>query len=136
MEVFYIITLALSGILLCFAGTMRLIKPISSLCLRYYSDDPSLQIHSKSDVFSEMRGAGGFTVFSGIVILIGIFVPDFRMTSFTAAIVIYLGYVLGRLTSMFLDGKPGKPTVQGFKSEIIFSALNIFCLIHLELYAV
>lgn len=72
MEVFYIITLALSGILLCYAGTMRLIKPISSLCLTTYADDPSLQLHGKSDVFSEMRGVGAFTVFSGIVILIEI----------------------------------------------------------------
>ena len=58
------------------------------------------------------------------------------MTSFIAAIVIYLGFAVGRLISWFLDGKPNKPTAQGFMPEIIFSALNIFCLIHLELYTV
>ncbi len=131
MEIFYIITLALSGALLCFAGTMRLIKPINSLCLKAYSNDPSLQIHDKASVFSEMRGAGGFTLFSGIVILIGIFISDFRITSFTVAIVIYLGFVLGRLISIYLDGRPNKETVQGFISEIIFSVLNIVCLISL-----
>ncbi len=134
MEIFYIITLALSGALLCFAGTMRLIKPIRSLCLKSYSDDPNLQIHGKESVFSEMRGAGGVTLFSGIAILTGIFFSDFRIASFTVAIVIYLGFVLGRLISMNLDGRPNKELVQGFFSEVIFSVLNIFCLINLELY--
>jgi len=131
MEIFYIVTLALSGALLCFAGTMRMFKPISSLCLKSYADDPTLQIHGKSDVFSEMRGAGGFTLLSGLAILIGIFMPDFRITSFTVAIVIYLGFTIGRLASLFLDGKPSKSTMQGLMSEVIFSVLNIVCLISL-----
>ncbi len=134
MEIFYMVTLALSGALLCFAGTMRLIKPISSLCLKSYSDDPDLQIHGKESVFSEMRAAGGVTVFSGIVILAGIFFSDFRIASFTVAIVFYLGNVLGRLISKSQDGRPNKELVQGFMSEVIFSVLNIFCLINLELY--
>ena len=133
MEIYQIVTLALSGALLCFAGTMRLIKPVSSLCLTSYANDPSLQIHGKSDVFSEMRGAGGFTLFSGLVILAGIFSPAFRITSFTVAIVIYLGFAMGRLASMFLDGRPAKATVQGFVSEVILSVLNISCLVYLKL---
>ena len=58
MEIINIVVLSLSGLLLIYAGTMRLIKPIKSLCLKIYLDDPEIKLEGKVDIFNEMRGAG------------------------------------------------------------------------------
>lgn len=133
MEIFEIVVLGLSGLMLTFAGSMRLIKPIGSYCLTAYSNNPELKIEGKSDMFSEMRGAGLYTVFAGITIALGIFIPELKLTSFIVAIVLFGGYAIGRVVSISLDGKPGKQTFQGMIFEIIFGGLNAFCLISILL---
>jgi len=75
--------------------------------------------------------AGALTFFAGVIILLGIFLPEMRITSFIVAIIIFFGFTVGRIISILLDGKPNKNLIQGLFSEIIFSILNTFCLVKL-----
>ncbi len=129
MEIFNLIVLALSGLLLTFAGSTRLFRPIKSLCLTGFAEKHGGGPEEDADLYSEMRGAGGFTLFSGFAILAGTVMPEFRLTSFVVGIVIFLGYAIGRSFSIATDGKPGKETMGGLFSEILFAALHIVCLI-------
>ncbi len=129
MEIINIVVLALSGLLLTYAGSMRLIKPLKSLCLKSYLDDPKLKLEGKVDVFNEMRAAGASMTFGGVVLFLGILMPPLRLASFVVAIVILLGNAIGRLASLSSDGKPNKQLAQGLITEIVLGAANTVCLI-------
>ncbi len=130
MEIFEIVVLALSGFMLTFAGSMRFLKPIGSYCLKSYADNPELKIEGKSSMFSEMRGAGLNTVFAGIIILLGILLPQLQFTSFIVGSIFYGSYAIGRLVSLGIDGKPNQQTFQGMIMEFVFGGLNVFCLVN------
>ena len=125
MEIFRIIVLGLSGLLLIYAGTTRVIKPLMSFCIQAYSQNPALKLEGEVDVFNEMRGAGASLALAGIMIILGTFLPDFRLTSHVVAIVIFVGFAVGRVLSSNLDGKPNKDLVQGTVSEIVLGVLNV-----------
>ena len=131
MEIFETVVLALSGLMLTFAGSMRFLKPIGSYCLKSYADNPELKIEGKSSMFSEMRGAGLYTVFAGIIILLGTLLPQLQFTSFIVASIFYGSYAIGRLVSLGIDGKPNQQTFQGMIFEIVFGGLNVFCLFNI-----
>ena len=130
MDIINIVVLALSGLLLTYAGTMRLIKPLKSLCLKTYLDNPNIKLEGKVDVFNEMRAEGAVTLFGGIIILLGAIFPQLTLTSFIVAVLIFLGFAIGRSLGIVLDGKPNKLLIQGLISEIVLGAANIFCLIN------
>ena len=131
MEIIQIVVLSLSGLLLAYAGTMRVIKPLKSLCLKTYLENPGLKMEGEGDIFNEMRGAGASTAFGGVVILLGIIVDQLTLASFVVAVVIFLGHALGRLISLKFEGKPNQQIVQGLTSELVLGAANAFCLANL-----
>lgn len=128
MEILKIIVLTLSGLLLTYAGLNRMVKPLSSLCLTRYVQNPDVKIEYKSDVFNEMRSAGAQLFFIGLIILLGIFLPEVRLWSFVLATVTFLGYAFGRMVSLKFDGKVCKELMSGFYCEIILGLLNVICL--------
>ena len=129
MEIINIVVLALSGLLLAYAGSMRLIKPLKSLCLKTYLDDPKIKLEGKVDVFNEMRGAGASTALGAVFIFLGIILPQLTLASFIVGIVIFIGNALGRLVSSSIDGKPNQQLAQGLFSELFLGAANVFCLV-------
>ncbi len=129
MEIINIVVLSFSGLLLVYAGTMRLIKPLKSLCLKTYLDNPRTKLEGEVDIFNEMRGAGTSIAFGGVIILLGIIITQLMLASFVVAIVIFLGHAVGRLVSFRLDGKPNKQIAQGLISELVLGGANTFCLI-------
>jgi hypothetical protein len=124
MEIFKIITLSLSGLLLFFVGTMRLSNPIKT-----YLKNSGIKLEKEVNLLNEMRGVSSVMMCGGIIILLGIFIPQLTFASFVVAALILLGFAIGRLLSIRLDGKPNKLIVQGLISEIVLGAANIFCLI-------
>ena len=131
MEIINIVVLSLSGLLLTYAGIMRLIKPLKSICLKTYLDDPKIKLEGKVDIYSEMRGAGSSIALSGIIILLGIIIPQLTLASFVVAILTFLGYAFGRLVSLKFDGKPGQQITQGLMMELVLGAANAFCLVNI-----
>ena len=88
-----------------------------------------MKLEGQVDIFNEMSGGGASTLFGGIIILIGIIIPELMLASFVVAIVIFLGYAFGRLVSLRLDGKPNEQLTQGLISELVLGGANVFCLV-------
>ncbi|MEL6624388.1 MAG: DUF4345 domain-containing protein [Bacteroidota bacterium] len=120
MDIFTIVILALSGLMLLFVGIMRLTNPIKT-----YAKNSGINLTKDVDLLNEIRGISAVMLCGGIIILLGIFLPSLRLTSQIVAILIFLGFVIGRLLSMRIDGKPNKQIGQGILFELFFSLTNI-----------
>ena len=104
---------------------MRLSNPIKT-----YLKNSGIKLANDVDLLNEMRGVSALMLTGGLLILLGIFIPQFTFTSFVVASLILLGFAIGRLLSIGLDGKPNRLIVQGLISELVLGAANIFCLVH------
>ena len=124
MEIINIVTLSISGLLLLTVGTLRISNPIKN-----YSKNSGIKLENEVNLLNEVRGVSSVMLFGGIIILLGTIVPKLTITSFVVAILIFLGFAIGRLLSIGLDGKPNKLIVQGLISELVLGAANIFCLV-------
>ena len=129
MEIANYVVLLLSGMLLTFAGAMRVYKPAGSFCLQTYLKNPDLKLQDDVDMLSEMRGAGALTLLTGLIILAGLASPQLRPTSFAVGALVFLGFGLGRTVSLVLDGKPNRDLINGMISELVLGALNLGCLL-------
>jgi len=125
MEIFKIVTLSLSGLLLLFVGAMRLSNPIKT-----YLKNSGIKLENDVNLLNEMRGVSSVMLFGGIIILLGTIIPKLTIASFVVATLILLGFAIGRLLSIGLDGKPNKLIVQGLISELVLAAANIYCLVN------
>lgn len=125
MEIFKIVTLALSGLLLFFVGSMRISNPIKT-----YLNSSGIQLDNDVNLLNEMRGVSGVMLFGGIIILLGTIIPKLTFTSFAVASLIFLGFAVGRLLSSRLDGKPNKQIAQGLIFELVLGGASLFCLVN------
>ena len=125
MEIFSINTLALSGLLLLFVGAMRLSNPIQT-----YAKNSGIHLDKDVDLLNEVRGVSALQLCAGLIAWTGIFFPPFRTTSFAVAALLFIGFLIGRLASIALDGKPNKQLMQGIIFELVLGAANIFGLIN------
>ena len=126
MENFNIVTLSISGLLLLIVGTLRISNPIKN-----YSRNSGIKLENEVNLLNEVRGVSSVMLFGGIIILLGIIVPKLTITSFVVAILILIGFAIGILLSIGIDGKPNKLIIRGIYSELVLGAANIFCLINL-----
>jgi uncharacterized membrane protein SpoIIM required for sporulation len=55
----------------------------------------------------------------GVIVSLGIFFPSLTFTSFVIGALIFLGFFIGRLISMAVDGKPNKQITQGIMFEFV-----------------
>ena len=124
MEIINIVTLSISGLLLLTVGALRISNPIKN-----YSKNSGIRLENEVNLLNEVRGVSSVMLFGGIIILLGTIIPKLTIVSFVVATLILLGFALGRLLSIGLDGKPNKLIVQGLVSELVLGAANIFCLI-------
>ncbi len=125
MEIISIVVLVISGLLLfVVAGILRLSNPI-----KVYLKNSGIKLENDVNILSEVRGMSSVMLLGGIIILLGIFIPELTITSFVVAILLFIGYAIGRSLSIGIDGKPNKMLITGLVTEIILGAANIFCLI-------
>ena len=125
MEIFKIVILSLSGLLLFFVGTMRLINPIKT-----YLNNSGIRLENDVNLLNEMRGISSVMLLAGVIILLGTFIPELTLTSYSFAILLFLGFAIGRVVSFGLDGKPNKLIVQGLIFELVLGGANTFCLVN------
>lgn len=125
MEIFKIVVLAISGLLLLMVGTLRLSNPIKN-----YSKNSGIKLQDEVNLLNEIRGVSSLMLLGGILILLGTIVPMFAFTSFTIASLIFIGFAIGRILSIGLDGKPNKLIIQGLVSELVLGAANVALLIY------
>lgn len=123
MGILNIVVLSLSGLLLLVVGGSRLTSPIKN-----YLKNAGVKIEEEVNLLNEVRGMSSVMMCGGIIILLGIVIPTLTVTSFVVAILIFIGFAIGRLLSTWLDGKPNKLLTQGLIFELVLGAANIFCL--------
>ncbi|MGW9686348.1 DUF4345 family protein [Flagellimonas sp. 2504JD1-5] len=126
MEIFAIVTLILSGLLLLMVGIARLSNPIKN-----YAKNSGITITNDVDLLNEVRGTSADMLIGAIIVLLGIFVPEVTLTSHAIAILLFLGFALGRFVSIAADGQPNKKIKQGIVFELVLGAANIICLVTL-----
>ena len=125
MEIFNIVVLSLSALLMTFVGFSRLSNPIKT-----YDKSSGIKIDRAVDLLNEVRGLAAVMLCAGVLIGLGTFVPEMRFSSFVVAILMYIGFAIGRLLSMGVDGKPNGKLVQGLGFELVLGGLNAFCLVY------
>ncbi|MEM6842920.1 MAG: DUF4345 family protein [Bacteroidota bacterium] len=130
MKIFKIIVLALSGLALFYASSMRLFNPTEAVFLQPYLENPENSREIAIDLVNEIRGVGAVMFLGGIIALLGIARPDFRLTSFVVVTVIFVGVISGRSLSLFIDGLPNENLVRAAIAEGVLATLNIFCLVN------
>lgn len=124
MEIFTIVTLALSGLLLLMVGMARLSNPIKN-----YAKNSGISIANDVDLLNEVRGTSAVMLIGAIVVLLGIFVPEVTLTSHVIAALLFLGFAVGRFVSITADGQPNKKIKQGIVFELVLGAANVICLV-------
>ena len=121
MEILNIVILSLSGILLFFVGTMRLINPIKT-----YLKNSGVKLENDVNLLNEMRGVSSVMLLAGIIILLGTFIPTLNLISHSFAILLFIGFAIGRMISIGMEGKPNKMIIQGLIFELVLGGTNIF----------
>ena len=124
MEIFEIVTLSLSGLLLFFVGSIRLSNPIKA-----YEKNTGIKLDKNADLLNEMRGVSAVMLCGAIIIGLGIAMDQLTLTSFVVASLLFLGFAIGRIISIGADGKPNQQIIQGLGFEIVLGGMNAFCLI-------
>jgi len=126
MEIFKIVILALSALLLVFVGIGRLSNPIKT-----YLKNSGIKLENEASLLNEMRGVSSVMLFAGIIIALGTFIEKLALTSHIVAILIFIGFLIGRLISLKADGKPSKQITQGIIFELVLGLANAFCLLNM-----
>lgn len=127
MEIINIITLSLSGLLLTVVGTLRLTDPIKN-----YAKNSGIQLPNDVYLLNEIRGVSSLMLIGGILILSGIFLSELTTSSLLIASLIFLGFAIGRVLSIVIDGKPNQQIITGLITELVLGVANIICfIIHL-----
>lgn len=121
--------LALSGLALFYVSTMRLIDPSAAAFLKTFFSEAKNTM--TVEMASEMRGIGVEMVLAGLVALLGIFMPRFRLAAFVLLSTLFVGIVLGRAISWVVDGVPDASLFIPWTFETILAALNVFCLAYI-----
>ncbi|MEM7298247.1 MAG: DUF4345 domain-containing protein [Bacteroidota bacterium] len=125
MEIINIVTLSISGLLLIMVGLMRLTNPIKT-----FANSSGIQLEKDVNLLNEIRGISSLMMCGGIITLLGIFIPNLTTSSFMVATLIFIGFAIGRVLSMNLDGKPNSKLIQGLVSELVLGSINVFCLVN------
>ena len=124
MEIIRIAILSLSALMLVFVGIMRLGNPIKT-----YLKNSGIRLGNDPSLLNEMRGVSAVMLSAGIIIALGIFIEKLTFTSHCIGSLIFLGFAIGRLISLKVDGKPSKQISQGIIFELVLGAANVYCLI-------
>ncbi|UTW64072.1 DUF4345 family protein [bacterium SCSIO 12741] len=122
MEIVKMATLGLSGTLLVFVGSMRLFNPIKT-----YLKNSGITIDNNVDLLNEMRGVSAVMLVGGLLLFLGILLPQLAHSSFMVGALIFLGFAVGRIFGMMTDGRPNKQIVQGLGFEIVLGSANLVC---------
>ncbi|MFS4455189.1 DUF4345 domain-containing protein [Maribacter sp. 2304DJ31-5] len=126
MEIIRIIILSLSSLMLVFVGSMRLSNPIKT-----YLKNSGIKLEEDASLLNEMRGISAVMLCAGIVVSLGTFIGKLTFTSHFVASLIFVGFAIGRLISLKVDGKPSKQITQGILFELVLGAANVFCLLNI-----
>jgi hypothetical protein len=115
---FQVILIVLALTMVVFGG-WRLIDPTG-----FYTFS-GLELSNDAGLLSEVRGAGGIIMVSGLVVSLGAFRHAWSRTSVVLAAVVFLSLGLARLLGIAVDGSPGADIIRGMALELVFGGLAL-----------
>ena len=121
MEIINVVILSLSSLLLLLVGATRLINPINA-----YSKNSGITLERNVNLLNEIRGVSSLMLIGGIIISLGVFFDNLTQISFVVATLIFLGFIVGRVLSVIVDGKPNQKIIQGIFFELVLGFANFF----------
>ncbi|WP_449065044.1 DUF4345 domain-containing protein [Planomonospora algeriensis] len=117
--------LFVSGLVVIVIGAATLFAPVA------FNEFNGVELGGDAGLLSEVRAAGGALLASGVLIMLGAFVPRLAFTAALLGTVTYLGYGLSRVLSIALDGTPGRGLVLAAAVETV---LGLACALALVLH--
>ena len=114
-----VILIVLALTLVIFGG-WRLVDPIGFYIFS------GLELSDDAGLLSEVRGAGGIIMASGLVVALGVFRHAWSRSSVMLAALVFLSFGLARLLGIALDGSPGAEVIQGMAIELVLGGLALF----------
>jgi hypothetical protein len=84
-----------------------------------------LELPDDAGLLSEVRGAGGIIMVSGLVVGLGAFRHAWSRISVVLAALVFLSLGLARLLGIAIDGSPGAEVLQGMAFELVFGGLAL-----------
>ena len=119
MDVYLYIT----GGFFLFFGVNGLLRPQQSVAY------PFSMVADDIDARHYLRaGAGGVTVALALLFIAGGLVPQLGFTSLVCAVVVMAGLLLGRVTSLILDGRPSTFIFGAAFGELLGVVFGLFWL--------
>ena len=118
-RVFKAILIVLALTLVIFGG-WRLVDPVG-----FYTFS-GLELPDDAGLLSEVRGAGGIIMVSGLIVGLGALRHAWSRTSVWLAAVVFLSMGLARLLGIALDGSPGADVIQGMAIELVLGGVALF----------
>jgi hypothetical protein len=105
-------------------GLSRLFNPIKT-----FKKNSGIELANDTDLLNEIRGISALMLVGGILCLLGIVMNTLGFSSHLIAVLIFLGFALGRIFSWVKDGKPNKLIAQGLVSELILGIANLVMIV-------
>jgi hypothetical protein len=117
------IILFVLGMVLIAIGSWRLIMPVE-----FFASN-GMELGNDVNILNEARAAGGMVLASGIIVMLGAFLPALTFTSTVVSILIFLSFGVARLIGIAIDGMPGEKIIQGIIIEFVFGLVGVFAFI-------
>lgn len=115
--------LFISGLILLGIGSATLFAPVTFL------GSSGIDLGGQVNLLSEVRAAGGALLASGLLIMLGVFVPNLTFTSTVIATLVFLSYGIARILSIATDGLPAQEIVAATVVEMIIGAAGVYALL-------
>ncbi len=113
-----------SGLIATGIGAVTLFAPVEGF------GKLGIDLGGQINLLSFIRAAGGaFVATSGIVIILGVFVPKLTFTSTMIATLMFLSFGIARIFSVAIDGMPADVIVAAIVLEMIIGLAGVFALL-------
>ncbi|MNJ88948.1 hypothetical protein D3C87_65080 [compost metagenome] len=117
-SVFLRAVLVLSGLIGFSVGFGQLFLPIS------FEASAGIRLGTDPALLSEIRGAGGSLLLSGILMIYGAFKPSFTRYALLLSIVLYLSYGVSRMYGFAVDGVPNQSFLIVTITEMVLGVIS------------
>ena len=117
------IILLISGLTSVLIGSGILFAPFDFFGIN------GIVLSNDSSLLNEIRPLGGMLLASGVLIMLGAFIPKLTFTSILISILLYFSYVGSRLFSIVMDGVPAEGLLVSLAVELLLGCLGVIALI-------